>query len=53
MDKQSKVAAILGAMREAYEREGVDGDFDCALTYYLEDATEDEINSDFEKWCCL
>jgi hypothetical protein len=51
MDKQSKIYAILEAMEEAYEREGIDGDFDDARRYYRDDASEDEINSDYAKWC--
>lgn len=51
MVKQSKINAILEAMQEAYEREGVEGDFDDARRYYREDASEDEINSDYDKWC--
>lgn len=53
MDKHSKIDAILVAIKEAYDREGVEGDFDDARRYYREDASEAEIDSDFEKWCCL
>lgn len=53
MDKHSKINAILDAMQAAYEREGVEGDFEDARRYYRDDASEDEINSDFEKWRCL
>lgn len=51
MDKHSKIAAILEAMEEAYEREGIDGDFDDARRYYRDDASEAEINNDYDKWC--
>ena len=51
MDKHSKINAILDAMQAAYEREGVDGDFADAHRYYLNDASEAEINADYDKWC--
>lgn len=51
MDKVDKVDAILAAMEEAYEREGVEGDFADARRYYLNDASKEEINADYEKWC--
>ena len=50
-DLNAKIEAILEAMREAYEREGVEGDFDDARRYYREDASNEEIDADFEKWC--
>jgi len=50
MDKHSKISAILEAMQEAYEREGIDGDFDDARRYYYEDASEAEIDADCVKW---
>jgi len=53
MDKHSKISAILEAAAAAYEREGIDGDFDDARRYYLNDASEDEINSDYDKWCVV
>jgi hypothetical protein len=51
MDKVSKVDAILARMQEAYEREGIDGDFADGRRYYLEDASEEEIDYDYAKWC--
>lgn len=51
MDKASKVNAILIAMQAAYEREGVEGDFADAHRYYMSDASEDEIDYDYAKWC--
>ena len=51
MSKIEKISAILEVMREAYEREGVEGDFDDARRYYRDDASEDEINADYDKWC--
>lgn len=51
MDKVSKIDAILARMQEAYEEEGIDGDFADARRYYLDDASEEEINYDYDKWC--
>ena len=51
MDKESKINAILDAMEEAYEREGIEGDFADARRYYSEDAELWEINLDYNKWC--
>ena len=51
MDKVSKVDAILARMAEAYEEEGIEGDFADARRYYLADASEAEINDDYDKWC--
>jgi hypothetical protein len=51
MDKHSKIDAILNAMQAAYEREQVEGDFADARRYYRDDASEEEINSDYDKWC--
>ena len=51
MDKASKVNAILEAMEEAYEREGIEGDFADAHRYYMSDASEVEIDLDYAKWC--
>jgi hypothetical protein len=51
MDRHSKINAILEAMEEAYEKEGIEGDFADARRYYQEDAAEAEIDADYEKWC--
>ena len=51
MDMTRKIFAILEAMEEAYKRENVDGDFADALRYYLDDATDAEIEADYQKWC--
>ncbi len=51
MDKQQLISDILEAMQEAYEAEGVEGDFADAHRYYCEDAGYDEILADHKKWC--
>jgi hypothetical protein len=38
-------------MQEAYEREGSEGDFEDGRRYYLNDASEEEIDFDYNKWC--
>lgn len=45
-----KIEVILEKMQEAYEREGVEGDFADARRYYAEDASDEEIDADYEKW---
>jgi len=51
MDKVDKVDAILARMKEAYDEEGIEGDFADARRYYLEDASEEEVDYDYAKWC--
>ena len=51
MDKVDKVDAILARMKEAYVEEGIDGDFADARRYYLNDASEEEVDYDYAKWC--
>lgn len=51
MDKHTKISAILEIMEDAYAREGIEGDFDDARRYYMTEATVEEINADYEKWC--
>lgn len=50
MTKAEKINAILEAMAEAYEREGVEGDFADARRYYRNDATQAEVDADYDKW---
>lgn len=49
--KAQMVSEILEAMQTAYKAEGVEGDFDDARRYYMNDATSDEIAADHKKWC--
>jgi hypothetical protein len=51
MSKIEKINAILISMQERYEEEGVEGDFDDARRYYLNDASMVEIDTDYQKWC--
>jgi len=48
--RQSKIDSILAAMQDAYDAEGIDGDFDDARRYYREDASDAEIDADLAKW---
>ena len=41
---------IVDAMQEAYEEEGEEGDFDDARRHYREDASDEEILADLDKW---
>ena len=51
MTKLEKIDAILSTMQEAYEEEGVEGDFADARRYYIHDAPMSEIDADYERWC--
>ena len=50
LTREQKIYAIVDAMQEAYEAEGVDGDFDDARRYFAEDASNEEIDDEYEKW---
>jgi hypothetical protein len=52
MTKADMINAILRAMRAAYEKEGIEGDFADAYRYYRDEASLDELLADYEKWCC-
>jgi hypothetical protein len=42
---------ICNAMQEAYEAEGVEGDFDDARRYLAHDTSDQELLDEEEKWC--
>lgn len=44
-------SSIIEAMREAYEAEGEDGDFDDGLRYLRDDASDEELQTEHSKWC--
>lgn len=46
-----KAQRIVEAMREAYEAEGVEGDFDDAERYLRDDASDQELLHEEERWC--
>lgn len=41
---------IVEAMREVYEAEGNEGDFDDGERYLREDVCDDELQAEFDKW---
>lgn len=43
--------AIVQAQQEAYEAQGVEGDWDDARRYYRDDASQAELIEDHVKWC--
>jgi hypothetical protein len=43
-------AEIVNAMRQHYEEQGEEGDFDDALRHYKDDASNEEIIADYHKW---
>jgi len=42
---------IIEAMQEAYEAEGVEGDFADGERYLRDDASDHELLAEEEKWC--
>jgi len=50
--QRSELASrIVNAMEEAYEAEGVEGDFDNARRYLANDTSDQELLAEEEKWC--
>lgn len=43
--------AVIEAMQEAYEQEGIDGDFEDGERYLRDDASDDELLREEERWC--
>jgi len=50
-ERKSMASDIISAMRDAYEQEGVEGDFDDGYRHLSEDATDGELQADYDKWC--
>ena len=48
-----KAQRIVEAMRETYEAEGVEGDFDDAERYLRDDTSDQELLAEEVKWCGL
>lgn len=42
--------AIIEAMREAYEAEGEEGDFEDGARYLRDDASDEELDAEYQKW---
>jgi hypothetical protein len=49
-DRRSKVEDILEAMREAYEKDGSNADFEGGSSYLLNDASDAEVEKAYKKW---
>ena len=48
--RHNMTAEIVAAMREAYEEEGIEGDFDDAYTYLVYVAPQEELEAEFTRW---
>jgi hypothetical protein len=48
-----KAQRITEAMRAQYEAEGVEGDFDDGERYLRDDASDQELLAEEERWCGL
>jgi hypothetical protein len=42
---------IISAMRDRYEQEGEEGDFDDGYRYFVHDASDGELEYEYSKWC--
>lgn len=42
---------IIESMQAAYEAEGEEGDFNDGMRYLSQDATDDELLFEHDKWC--
>jgi len=49
--RRDLASRIVDRMQEAYEAEGVEGDFDDARRHLRDDATDQELLAEEEKWC--
>lgn len=49
-ERKHMAADIADAMREAYEREGEEGDFEDAARYLRDDAGDAELDEEHSKW---
>lgn len=50
-ERAGMARAIIEAMQERYEAEGEDGDFADGERYLRDDASDDELRYEKEKWC--
>jgi hypothetical protein len=50
-ERALKAERIIHAMREQYEADGEEGDFEDGERYLNDDATDDELLCEEEKWC--
>ena len=49
--RYSMAEDIISAMRTAYEESGDEGDFDDGFRYLSQDASDDELEYEYDKWC--
>lgn len=51
VERQDLAHRIINAMREHYEEQGEEGDFDDGYRHLANDASDDELRYEEEKWC--
>ena len=49
--RRSMASEIIDSMREQYKLEGEDGDFEDGLRHLTYDASDSELQQDYDKWC--
>ena len=49
--RKTMASAICSAMEDKYKEEGEEGDFEDAYRYLLQDAGDDELHYEHDKWC--
>lgn len=49
--RRNMAADIIAAMRDHYEQEGEEGDFDDGYRYLALDASDAELEYEYGKWC--
>lgn len=49
--RQALASDIINAMQARYEEEGEEGDFADGYRYLSQDANDDELQYEYDKWC--
>lgn len=49
--RRNMAADIIAAMRDHYEKVGDEGDFDDGYMYLVVDASDAELEYEYNKWC--
>lgn len=52
LSKEDKIEQIIESMKAEHKKDGVTmANYDVTWRYYLDDATDREIDEDYQKWC--
>lgn len=49
--RRDMARGIIDNMREAYERDGEEGDFEDGYRHLANDASDGELQYEYDKWC--